>query len=112
MRSKGISNQVKIEKADFMKLPVRGQLLRCRVRDQRLRVTHHDRKGVYSEIRRVLKPGGIFATYEWCLTDKYDANDAYHRKIKKDIEVGDGLPDMCHTSVCTKALEKEWIQHS
>jgi len=25
-------------------------------------------------------------------------------KLKKDIEVGDGLPDLCHTSVCTKAL--------
>merc|ERR1711939_948856 len=65
-----------------------------------------DRNGVYSEILRVLKPGGTFACYEWCLTDKYDKNNAYHRKVKKDIEVGDGLPDMCHTSVCTRALKQ------
>merc|ERR1712151_991859 len=50
------------------------------------------------------KPGAIFACYEWCLTDKYDPEDAHHRKIKKDIEIGDGLPDLVHTSVCTKAL--------
>ena len=42
---------------------------------------------VYKEILRVLKPGGTFACYEWCLTDEYDAQDAAHRKIKKDIEV-------------------------
>jgi ubiquinone/menaquinone biosynthesis C-methylase UbiE len=30
------------------------------------------REGVYGEIYRVLKPGQIFATYEWCLTPKYD----------------------------------------
>ena len=29
-----------------------------------------DRNGVYGEIFRVLKPGGTFACYEWCLTDK------------------------------------------
>merc|ERR1712050_418632 len=63
-----------------------------------------DRAGVYSEIFRVLKPGAVFACYEWCLTDKYDAEDAHHRKIKRDIEIGDGLPDLVHTSVCTKAL--------
>ena len=58
----GISNQVKIEKADFMKLryadnsfdAVYAIEATCRA---------PDRKGVYSEIRRVLKPGGIFATY-------------------------------------------------
>jgi len=64
------------------------------------------RVGVYSEIFRVLKPGGIFATYEWCLTDKYDKDNAEHCWIKKAIEEGDGLPDMCHTSLCTKAVEK------
>ncbi|KAJ1463357.1 S-adenosyl-L-methionine-dependent methyltransferase [Pelagophyceae sp. CCMP2097] len=63
-----------------------------------------DRAGVYGEIFRVLKPGATFACYEWCLTDAYDASNALHRKLKKDIEVGDGLPDIVHTSVCTQAL--------
>lgn len=48
------------------------------------------REGVYGEIFRVLKPGGIFACYEWCLTDKYDPENATHRLIKKQIEVRDG----------------------
>jgi sterol 24-C-methyltransferase len=52
------------------------------------------REDVYSQIYRVLKPGQIFACYEWCLTPKYDTNNETHRLIKKKIEEGDGLPDM------------------
>lgn len=48
------------------------------------------REGVYSEIYRVLKPGCVFACYEWCLTDKYDASNEQHRLIKKQIEVSLG----------------------
>ena len=62
------------------------------------------REGVYSEIYRVLKPGQIFATYEWCLTPKYDGDNEYHRTIKKKIEEGDGLPDMAQQEECVQAL--------
>ena len=65
-----------------------------------------DRVGVYSEIYRVLKPGSIFACYEWCMTDAYDPKNDSHRRIKKQIEEGDGLPDICHTSVCLNALKE------
>jgi len=65
-----------------------------------------DRVGVYSEIMRVLKPGSVFACYEWCMTDNYDPKNEEHNKIKKYIEEGDGLPDICHTSVCVEALKK------
>lgn len=104
-RKEGCADSVKIEHANFMKLPYPDNSFDG---VYAIEATCHapDRHGVYSEILRVLKPGGVFATYEWCLTDKYDAKNAYHRKIKKDIEVGDGLPDMCHTSVCTKALKQ------
>lgn len=62
------------------------------------------REGVYSEIFRVLKPGQVFACYEWCLTPKYDAANEYHRLIKKKIEEGDGLPDMASQEDVVKAL--------
>jgi len=65
-----------------------------------------DRVGCYSEIHRVLKPGAIFACYEWCLTDKYDANNPEHVSIKKQIEEGDGLPDIASTHHCLTALKK------
>jgi SAM-dependent methyltransferase len=62
------------------------------------------REGVYSQIYRVLKPGQIFACYEWCLTPKYDPNNELHRTIKKKIEEGDGLPDMASQQECVDAL--------
>jgi len=63
-----------------------------------------DRVKVFTEIKRVLKPGNIFACYEWCLTDKYNKNNEEHKLIKKQIEVGDGLPDMATTWEVNKAL--------
>ncbi|CAM9660749.1 unnamed protein product, partial [Ectocarpus sp. 12 AP-2014] len=63
------------------------------------------RYGVYSEIYRVLKPGCVFACYEWCLTDKFDASNDEHRLIKKLIEEGDGLPDMITPPEVDSALK-------
>merc|ERR1719436_942246 len=99
----GLREQVELIQADFMKLPFPDASFDA---VYAIESTCHapDRNGVYGEILRVLKPGGLFACYEWCLTDKYDAKDELHRRIKKDIEVGDGLPDLVHTSVCTEAL--------
>jgi sterol 24-C-methyltransferase len=103
-KQQGLADKVKVVQGDFMKLPFEDNSFDA---VYAIEATCHapDRVGVYSEILRVLKPGGIFATYEWCLTDSYDKDNAEHRYIKKAIEEGDGLPDMCHTSVCTKALE-------
>jgi len=42
---------------------------------------------VYSEVFRVLKPGGLFALYEWIMTDKYNPTNPYHKKLKADILV-------------------------
>ena len=55
-----------------------------------------DLDAIYSELFRVLKPGGHFAGYAWAMTDKYDPENAEHKKIKYGIEIGNGLPPM-HT---------------
>lgn len=104
-RKEGIFGQVVLEQADFMKLPYADATFDG---VYAIESTCHapDRLGVYREILRVLKPGGTFACYEWCLTDKYDSSSELHRTLKKCIEVGDGLPDLVHTSVCTDALAK------
>jgi len=65
-----------------------------------------DRADVYGEIFRVLKPGGKFISYEWCLTDSHNPADGEHLLAKKRIEEGDGLPDICYTKDCDKALKK------
>lgn len=64
-----------------------------------------DRVKCYSEIFRVLKPGSVFACYEWCMTDAFDPKNPTHLKIKKQIEEGDGLPDIASTKECSEALK-------
>lgn len=92
-------------KADFMHIPAADNtydaIYSCEA-------TCHapDKVGVYSELFRVLKPGGYYATYEWVVTEQFDENDPEHVKIKKGIEVGNGLPDLEKPSLLTDALKE------
>ena len=45
-----------------------------------------DAAACYGEIFRVLKPGGVFASYEWCLTDKYDPNNPVGRRRRCKLD--------------------------
>lgn len=60
---------------------------------------------IYSEICRVLKPGGEFAAYEWCMTEKYNPNDKEHKAIKLGIELGNGIPNLDTIPVVKQALK-------
>lgn len=65
-----------------------------------------DATEVYREIYRVLKPGGVFAGYEWCLTSTFNKHDKRHRRIKAEIELGNGIPDMRTVFQFTEALQR------
>lgn len=62
-------------------------------------------EGVYSEVFKVLKPGGIFGVYEWCMTDKWDESNPHHKEVAHGIEVGDGIPEMRTLHAARKALK-------
>ncbi len=73
-----------------------------------------DKTALFTEVFRVLKPGAEFAAYEWCLTDRYDGGNAEHRRIKKGIEEGDGLPDIWTveaTLQCLRDAGFEIVEH-
>jgi sterol 24-C-methyltransferase len=53
-----------------------------------------------------LKPGGLFAGYEWVVTPKYDSKNKDHVRIKEGIEVGNGLPTLATPEYVIAALEK------
>ncbi len=50
-----------------------------------------DKVSIYGEVFRLLKPGACFAAYEYCVTERFDAQDPRHLEIKADIELGGGL---------------------
>lgn len=58
----------------------------------------------------MLKPGGTFAGYDWCLTDKYDADNHEHQQTKRLIEEGDGLPELKSTHQLIDDLKRVGFQ--
>lgn len=98
-----VTETCKLVKGDFMAMPFQdGEFDAVYEID----ATCHapDQVGCYSEILRVLKPGGYFAGYEWCATDAYDPEDARHREIMAEIELGNGLPDVRTTKQTLASL--------
>ncbi|WOG84230.1 hypothetical protein DCAR_0103412 [Daucus carota subsp. sativus] len=92
-------------KGDFMKMPFQDNSFDA---VYAIEATCHapDAVGCYKEIYRVLKPGQCFAAYEWCMTDSFDPSNADHQRIKAEIELGDGLPDIRLTTQCIEALKQ------
>lgn len=86
-------SKCKMVKGDFMELPFESESFD---HVYQIEATCHapDTQAAFSEILRVLKPGGKFASYEWGLTDKFDENNTAHNRMKENIMVGNGLPDV------------------
>lgn len=62
-------------------------------------------EGVYSQIYRVLKPGGVFGVYEWLMTDNYDNTNTHQREIRLGIEQGNGISNMVRISEGIAAIK-------
>ena len=53
-----------------------------------------DKLSIYGEVFRLLKPGGRFAGYEYCLTERFDPSNPHHLEVKAGIELGGGMYDI------------------
>lgn len=103
-RRAGLSDQCSFVKGDFMKLEFEGSKFDAVYGIEA--ICHApELSGVYSEIFRILKPGGFFACYEWCMTDKFDPSNPDHLRIKRGIEIGDGISDLRTTATVISSLK-------
>ncbi|KAI9029678.1 sterol 24-C-methyltransferase [Phycomyces nitens] len=100
----GLQNQTDFIKGNFMEMPFEENSYDA---VYAIEATCHAPtfEGVYGEIFRVLKPGGSFGCYEWCMSDDYDENNAQHREIAHGIERGNGIPKMRPIGECLQALK-------
>ena len=64
-----------------------------------------DKTAAFREVLRVLRPGGCFAGYDWCVTGQFDPSNEEHQRIKHDIMVGDALPEIPLTVEVSRALQ-------
>ena len=100
----GLGSQCSAIQGDFQSLPWPDKTFDCAYQ---IEATCHspDRVATFTGIARVLKPGGLFAGYEWCVLDKYDPANQVHVRVKEGIEVGNGLPTIVHYSEVVRCLE-------
>ena len=104
-RKAGIADRTGLLEGDFMAIPAKDASFDA---VYQIGATCHtsDKVGVFSEIFRVLKPGGLFASDEFCLTPAYDSGNPEHRRLKKFMEHGASLPDIPPFEAVTEALEQ------
>ncbi|THU81749.1 delta-sterol C-methyltransferase [Dendrothele bispora CBS 962.96] len=102
----GLEGQVSFVKGDFMKLSEKfGENSFDAVYAIEATVHAPTWEGVYGEIYKVLKPGGIFGVYEWCMTDDWDPSNPEHKALAHEIELGNGIPEMRPLRLAREALK-------
>lgn len=103
-KKEGLASQISFTKGDFMQMDFPDNSFDA---VYAIEATVHapSLEGIYSEIYRVLKPGGVFGVYEWLMTDKYDNDNPHHREIRLGIELGDGISNMEKIPVAVQAMK-------
>jgi hypothetical protein len=69
-----------------------------------------DKAALYQVLARVMKPGALFASYECCVTPRYDPANAEHQAIKRGIEEGDALPELPGFDVVHEAVDAAGLE--
>ncbi|KAK5999113.1 Sterol 24-C-methyltransferase erg6 [Cladobotryum mycophilum] len=100
----GLAKQLSFVKGDFMQMTFPDNTFDA---VYAIEATVHapSLEGIYSQIFRVLKPGGVFGVYEWLMTDDYDNENLHHREIRLGIEQGDGISNMCKVTEALDAMK-------
>lgn len=103
-KKEGLDHKLNYVKGDFMQMSFEDNTFDA---VYAIEATVHapSLEGIYSEIFRVLKPGGVFGVYEWLMTDAYDNDNPRHREIRLGIEQGDGISNMEKIEVALKAMK-------
>ena len=100
----GLSDKLSFAKGDFMQMSFPENSFDA---VYAIEATVHapSLQGVYEQIYRVLKPGGVFGVYEWLMTDRYDNSNPHHRSIRLGIEQGNGISNMVRISEGIAAIK-------
>jgi len=104
-KKQGLEAECVVLQADFLDIPVPDASFDAAYA---IEATCHapDKTSIYGEAARVLKPGGGFAFYEWCMTPKFDPENAEHRRLKLFIERGNGIAHLASFEDVTSALDQ------
>lgn len=95
---------------DWMKIPLSDRSFdkaytveaSCHAADRRVEL--------FREIYRLLKPGALFAGYEWTLTENFDLGNPAHQEIKYGITVGNALSNLNMPNDVLRALKQSGFE--
>ncbi|KAF2470516.1 S-adenosyl-L-methionine-dependent methyltransferase [Lindgomyces ingoldianus] len=102
-KKEGMDKSVEFVKGDFMTIPFPSNSFDA-VYVIEATVHAPSLEDVYSEIFRVLKPGGTFGVFEWVMTDKFDSSNRKHMAIRLGIERGNGIPTIQTKNAAREAM--------
>ena len=100
----GLENLCSVLHGDFMNIPVEEGSFDAAYHVEAMPHAP-DKTAVYAEIFRVLRPGAVFAGYDWCVTPPYDGENPEHRDLKQRIEFGNALPEIASFTDVTDGLQ-------
>jgi sterol 24-C-methyltransferase len=103
-KKEGLSDKFSATKGDFMQMKFPKNSFDA---VYAIEATVHapSLQGVYEQIFRVLKPGGVFGVYEWLMLDNYNNDNPRHREIRLGIEQGNGISNMVPVSEALRAIK-------
>lgn len=108
-RRAGLEARCEVVEGDFMAMPFpdasfdAAYAVEATVHAPRL-------AGVYAEVARVLKPGGLLASYEWAMTPGFDPANRDHRLIRAEIEFTNGLVHLSTTAEIAEAVAEAGLE--
>ncbi len=105
VREAGLDQHCTFIECDWMNIPLPSESFDKAYEIEATCHAAERRPEVFSEINRLLKPGGLFGGYEWVMTDKFDPANAEHLDIKRKIELGDGISNLNMAEDVRRALE-------
>ena len=102
-RKAGLEHLCSVLHGDFMDIPAEDQSFDAAYHIEA--IPHApDKTAAHAEIFRVLRPGAIFAGYDWCMTPLYDSGNPEHREIKERIQYGNALAEISSFADVTDSL--------
>ena len=102
-RKAGLDDLCSVLQGDFLDIPAEDRSFDAAYHVEA--IAHAPEKtAAYAEAFRVLRPGTIFAGYDWCMTPLYDDGDPEHREIRQGIEYGNALPQIASFEDVTDGL--------